>query len=258
MAAVVSLDQIVKNMLMKRGYWLHEYIKYLVYARDGLADISQDIAILPLRYKVLPVNQDGNTAELPNDFHDVVRVSGWVDQYIRPLVEDNNLQLVPNYDSSFDIQPYENGVAAAQDQIVYYNGYMSPYWWLSNWNSFGENLGRQFGGVGTYADTYRLNRAANQIKINEGLSIDNVVLEYASTGADADSATHINPYAKMAIEHFILWQHYLHNRQYSQSDAERMERLYNDEKVRLRARVSDITIEKLKRIAQAAAIGVKY
>lgn len=258
MAAVVSLDQIVKNLLMKRGYWMQHYIQFLVYAKDGLADLSQDVPILPIRYKVLPVDQDGNTVELPNDYLDYVRVSGWVDQYIRPLVEDNNLQLVPNYDSSFDIQPYEDGVAVSQDQIVYYTGYQSPYWWLANWNSFGENLGRQFGGAGSLADTFRVNRGANQIKINENLCIDNIVLEYASTGMDADSATHINPYARFAIENYIMWQHYLHNRTYSQGDAMRMKTLYDDEKVRVRARVSDITIEKLKRIAQAAAIGVKY
>jgi hypothetical protein len=258
MAAVISLDQIVKTMLLKRGYWLHHYIQFLVYAKEGLADICQDIAILPIQYKVLPVNQDGNTVELPGDYQDYIRVSGWVDQYIRPLVEDNNLQLVTNYDSQFQIQPYEDGVAVGQDQLVYYNGYMSPYWWLCNWNSFGENLGRQFGGVGAYADTFRVNRAANQIKINENLSIDNIVLEYASTGTDGDSATHINPYARAAIEAYMLWQHYLHNRTYSSGDAARMEQLYGDEKVKLIARVSDVTIEKLKRIVQSTAIAVKY
>lgn len=258
---VISLHQIVANILLKRRYSLHWYIDFLVYAKDGMREIAFDDKIFALRYKVLPVNQDGNTVDIPNDYQDYARVSAWVDGYMRPLVEDNNLQLITNYDSDFDIQPYSNGIATStesENQLVYYNGYLSPYWWMCNTNNFGENLGRQFGGVGIYADTFRIDKRKNQIKINENLSINNIVLEYISNGMDADSATHIDAYAQMAIESFALYQFYLHNRTYSQGEAEAMYNHYTIERSILRARLSDLTIDRLKRIVQASAVRVKY
>jgi hypothetical protein len=256
---VISLDQITKNILLKRRYSLQWYIDFLVYAKDAMREIAFDDPIFAIRYKVLPVNQDGNTVELPNDFQDYCRVSGWVDQYLRPLVEDNSLQLVPNYDSEFAIEPYANGIATeTSNQQIYYNGYLSPYWFNVNWNIYGENTGRQFGGIGAYADTFRINKSRNEIKINENLFIPNIVLEYISNGMDADSATHIDSYAQFCIEAFAMWQFYLHNRTYSQNEANDMYNKYVTERQILRARLSDLTIDRLKRIVQANTIGIKY
>ena len=68
MASVISLDKIVKNILLKRRYPLAYYIQFLVYAKDGLRELAFDLPILPARYKCLVVDQDTYTAELPNDF----------------------------------------------------------------------------------------------------------------------------------------------------------------------------------------------
>ncbi len=256
---LISLDQITKNILMKRGYPLQYYIQFLVYCKDGLREIAFDDKILATRYMCLPVN-DNNAIELPNDYQDYTRVSVRIDQYIHPLVEDNSLQLVPNYDSEFNIEPYSNGVSSGANTnnslLANYNYYL-PYWWLVNWNMWGENTGRQFGGVST-SDTFRVNRARNEIKINEFLDVDEVLLEYISNGMDSDSATQIDGYAQMAIEAFAMWQFYLHNRTYSQAEANNVEEKYWRERQILRARLSDLTIDKLKRIVQQNQIRVKY
>ncbi len=257
---VTSLHKIVANILLKRRYSWHYYLQFLVYAKDGLREIAFDENILTTRYKCLPVDcNNGNTAELPNDYQDYTRVSVRTGQYIRPLVEDGALQLVPNYDSNFDIQPYNQGVADPVTQTQNYSyGYASPYWWMVNWNSWGENIGRQFGGVSTYSDTFKIDKARNQIKINEDFPAEEIILEYISDGQDADSATHIDSYAQMAIEIFCMWQFYLHNRTYSQREAGDMEMKYVKERQILRARLSDLTIDKLKRIVQGNTRGIKY
>jgi hypothetical protein len=257
---VISIDQITKNILLKRGYPLQYYIDFLVYAKDGMREIGFDEPIFSIRYKVLPVNQSGNTVELPNDYQDYCRVSAWVDQYIRPLVEDNNLQLIPNYDSDFNIQPYANGIAGAStsQEVNFYSGYLSPFWFTSYWNSYGENTGRFFGGVGAMPDTFRIDKAKNQIKINENLFIENIVLEYISNGMDADSATHIDSYAQNCIEAYCMWQFYLHNRTYGQGEAENMYQHYAAERLILRARLSDLNMDNLKRVVQKNSIGIKY
>lgn len=258
---IISLDQIVKNILLKRGYSLHWYLDFLVYAKDIMREIAFDEPIFSVRQCVLPVNQDTQRVDLPNDFQDYVRVSAWVDQYIHPLIEDNSLQLIPNYDSNFDVQPYSSGIASqptTTDGVYYPSGYLSPFWWVVNWNSYGENTGRMFGGVGSMADTFRMDKRANQIKLNDNLFIQNIVLEYISDGMDSDSATQIDSYAQMAIEAGAMWQFYLHNRTYSQNEAEAMYQHYVAEREILRARLSDLTIEKFKRIVQGNAIGIKY
>lgn len=257
----ISLDEIVCNLILKRKYPWHYYLDFIVPAKDALREIAFDMPILPIRYCVLPVDQAGNIVTLPNDFQDYITVSAWVDQYIRPLVETDSIQLVPNYDSSFNVQPYSQGIAtntAAQNQYVLYNNSLSGYWWMATWNSFGENMGRQFGGVGGMWDTFRMNKGANQIKINENLYVTQIILEYISDGMDADSATRVDSYAQQAIEQYCMWQFKEHNRTYSAGEAENEKQMYIMEAMKLRARLSDLSVDRLKRIVQGNAIAVKY
>jgi len=253
---VISLHKMVLNILLKRRYPLHWYLDFLVPMKDGLREISIDEKILAPRYKVLPLN-DNHAIEIPNDYVDWVSVSARIGQYLQPLVEDNSLDHVPNYDSDFVIQPYSNGVAT-DSSSTQYTGYYSPYWWAWNWNSYGENLGRQFGGVGVYADTFKVMKERNEIKINESLDVTEIVLEYASDGTDADSASHIDIYAQASLEAYAMWQFKESNRTYSPSEAEVERQKYIDERLKLRARVSDLTITSLKRIAQRNSVAIKY
>lgn len=258
---VISLDQIVKNILLKRGYSLHWYLDFLVPAKDCLRELCFDENMQTLRYKILiPDTNAGNTAALPADMVDHVRVSVRVDQYLLPLVEDNALDLIPNYDSDFDIQPYTEGVASLSttDQNYYPNGYLSPYWYMCNINAWGENLGRQFGGTGGRFDTYKIDKTRNEIKINERLSLAEVVIEYISNGMDADSATHINAYAQSCIEAYAMWQFKENNRTYSPGEAGIAKQQYVQERQILRARLSDLSIDALKNIVQSNSKRVKY
>jgi hypothetical protein len=261
MAAVISLDQIVKNILLKRRYSFHWYIELLVYAKDGLRTIAQDIEIVAPRYKLLPVTD--YRIDWPTDYMDYTAVSVRVDQYIHPLVEDDALQLVPNYDENFDIQPYNQGIATSPNYGQfggYYAGYGYPfsYWALNNWNSWGENTGRQFGGITSYNDTFKVDKRARQIKINENLCVTEVLLEYISNGMDSDSATHIDSYAKDAIEAYCYWQFKENNRTYSAGEAEAARQLFLNQLPILRARISDLTITKMKRLIQKNQRGIQY
>lgn len=255
---VISLDKIVKNILLKRRYSLHWYLDFLVPSKDCLRELSFDLPIQTIRYKVLTLN-DNNALELPNDYVDFARVSVRIGQYLYPLIEDNSLDLVPNYDSNFNITPYSQGVSTDTAQnTVYYSGYGNPYWWMTNYNNFGENLGRMFGGAGARSDTFKVNKARNEIKINENLANTEYVLEYIGNGLDADSATHIDAYCQNCIEAYAMWQFYLNNRTYSTSDEVVMEQRYIKERDILRARISDLTIDIFKRVVQRNAIAVKY
>lgn len=255
---VISLGQIIKNLLLKRQYPIHYYLQFLLYARDGLREIAMDENLSTLRYKILVLDSN-NQATLPNDFLDYAKVSVRIDQYLRPLVEEGCLDTIPNYTTAFVEQPYTQGVATdTNNASVWYNGYLSPLWKGVNWNSYGENTGRQFGGVGIRSDTFKIDKTRNIIKVNEYLSVTEVVIEYIGDGADADSSTHINAYAQFAIESFAMWQFKEHNRTYSAGEAEAERQRYINERQILRARLSDMTMDKLKRIVQGNSIAVKY
>lgn len=255
---VISLDAIVKNILIKRNYSLHWYLDFLIPAKDCLRELSFDLPMNTVQYKLLPRNSNG-AIEIPNDYVDWTGLYYRAGEFLRPLVEDDSLSLVPNYDSEFSIQPYANGVATdTTNPSLFYLGNAAPYWLSVNWNAFGENLGRQYGGVPSYNDTFRVNKARNEIKINENLGISDIVLEYIGNGLDSDSATHINAYAQSAIEAFAMWQFYAHNRTYSQSQASEKKMEYAIEREVLAARLSDITIDRLKRIVQSNSISIKY
>jgi hypothetical protein len=255
-----SLDKIVKNLLLKRRYGLHFYLDFLISAKDCIRELNFDLPVNPIRYAVLPLN-DNHAIELPDDYSDWAGVYVRRDQYLLPLIEDNSLDLVVNYDSTFAIQPYSQGVAtesATQNGINQYVGGLSAYWWMVNWDSFGENLGRQFGGVGVYTDTFRENRPRNEIKINENLSIDFALLEYIGDGTDADSASKINSYAQAAVEAYCMWQFKENNRTYSEGEAQVAKRDYEQQYEILRGRLSDLSLDKFKRIVQSNTRGIKY
>lgn len=255
----ISIDAIVNNILLKRRYSLHWYLEFLLYCKEAVEELGFDGEISTFRYVVLPLNSN-HAIELPNDYTDWIRVSAYVDGFVRPLVPDDSLTLVPNYDSNFDIQPYSSGIASASvsdQQSVYYNGWLSPYWWMANWNMFGENLGRMFGGVGINADTFRENRARNEIKINEAFNATHILLEYAGDGMTADNATHIDVEAQATIRAYAMWQFKENNRTYGIGEAEASEAEYINERKKLRARKSDLTIDRLKRIVQKNSVAIK-
>lgn len=255
---VINLDQIVKSILLKRGYPIHYYLQYLIYAASGLREICFDEDMNTLRYQIITLNSI-NIGELPNDYVDYARVFVRVNQYLHPLVEDNSLDTIPNYDSEFTEQPYSSGVATdTASNISLYSGYAAPYWYMTNWNNLGENLGRQFGGLGTTADTFKIDKTRNIIKINEYLSVTEIVLVYIGNGLDSDSATHINAYAQSALEAFCMWKFKENNRTYSAGEAEAAHQQYITERMILRGRLSDLTLDKMKRIAQGNSIAIKY
>jgi len=257
---VISLDQIVKNILLKRRYSLHFYLDFLVPAKDCLRELSFDLPMNTLRYRILPIDPNSSEIDMPDDYQDWAGVSLRMGQYLHPLIEDNSLNIIPNYDADFNITPYINGVNTdtTDSQSGAYSGYLSPYWWTSNINSLGENIGRLFGGVGAYQDTFKVDKARKKIKINENIGCTEAVLEYIGNGLDADSATHIDAYAQFSIEAFCMWQFKENNRTYSANEAEAGKRYYEQQVQILRARFSDITLNRLKRIVQKNSIGVKY
>lgn len=246
-----SLNSIVKDVLMQKGYSMHWYIQCLVYAKNCLLELSLD-DLKVINTKKIPVNSY-NAAELPNDYVDYVSVNLQVGQNLRKMVETDKINPLINRDENFNPIPYNQSSVNVNEQVYY--GVMYPFYWNTTlWNEFGEPTGRLFGiGAGVQDDVFSVFKERNQIQLTENITCDNIILEYVSSGMDADSATRVDPYAKSTIEHFIKYQLKANNRTYSAGEVQMEEMKYISERTILRARISDLTIEKLKRIIQKAS-----
>lgn len=249
---VTSLKSIVKDVLMQKGYSLHWYIQFLVYAKNCLRELSFD-DLKVINTKKIPTN-DQNAIDLPDDYQDYVRVCVPVGQNIKPLVETDKINsLVARDDTTFDPTTYSLNAVADTNTTFY--GYLYPFYWNSvNWNEFGEVTGRYFGiGASTQDDVFKVVKERNQIQITENLVTENVILEYISDGMDADSATRVDVYAQATIDAYIKWQHKANNRTYNMGEQQMAQQEYKDQRAILRARLSDLTMEKYKRLFQRAS-----
>ena len=253
MAVTTSLDKIVRTALLKKGYPLHYYVQFLIYARECLKELTQD-DLKVFNTKLLPVNSY-DAVDLPSDYLDYVTVGIMTNQGVRPLVEDRKLNVLNNFDENFNPIKYSNTTAIADSNNLYYGALSFTNWYTVRFNSFGEGLGRSFGAKGRYSDTFIVVKERNQIQLNEAMDgLDYLYLQYVSDGSDSGSATTLDPYAEMTIQAYCNWMHKENNRTYSANDRMIAKGEYTQQRGILRARKSDLTLEVLKRIIQRNSI----
>jgi len=253
---VVNIDGIVNNMLLKRRYPKHWYLEFLLYGVECLREIGLDELEIYNTQK-LPVSLEG-TVELPADYIDYILVGIEVGGRVRPLVEDNSLNNLQNFDSTFQVIPFNNSTDAnAQDEtnLLYAPNLFSQFLTVRT-NSYGENTGRFFGGS-PYRDSFKIVKSRNQIQLDPSLKLANIVLIYASSGLTADGVTNVPLYAQKTIQEYIMYQFYFNNRTYGVSETEMQRQRYIDERKVLRARLSDLTISTLKRIVNRNTIAAQ-
>jgi hypothetical protein len=243
----VSLDSIVRQTLMKKGYPMHYYIQFIVYARECLRELTYD-DLQCFNEKLIPINSN-NAFQIPNDYVDYVTVGIPFGQGVRPLVEDKKMTSLSNYDSDLNVIPYSTDTTVDTSSILPYNGLSLGNWYTTHFNSYGENIGRFFGSRGGYVDTFKVIPSKNEIQLNEALTgFDYAYVKYLSNGADSGSSTTIDPYAEQTISSYIMWQHKEQNRTYGISERQIAKQEYTNQRQIFRARKSGVTLEVLKRI----------
>lgn len=249
-----SLNAIVRNILMKRGYPIHYYMEFLLYAREALQKISLD-DLLVINTQIIPID-DNKAGILPNDFQDEVSVNLAIGQKLRPLVRDQSITPLQAFTSDFAITTYQANATLVSDGLLYGNPFLAALWNVTVFNDYGEPTGKIFGaGAGTPSDTYSIFKSRNQIQLNENLSVSSVVMMYIGDGTSSDNATHIDVYARDTIDSYSMYLFKSNNRTYSDGDAERARLIYIDDRRVLRARLSDITINGIRRIIQRNSTG---
>ena len=137
--SVTSLDLIVRTALMKKGYPLHQYVQFLVYARECLQELTMDD--LKIFNTKLCAVDEFNAIELPNDYQDYVMVGVMSNQGIRPLVESRRLNVLNNYNTDLEQVKWtsDNQTDTQNQSLLYYGAFPYSSWYVVRYNAFGEN-----------------------------------------------------------------------------------------------------------------------
>ena len=248
-----SLDRIVRDALMRMGYPIHYYLPFMVAAKNCLAVLSQD-DLRVINTKKLTVNKF-NEAQIPDDYLDYSAVNIPVGQTLKKLVQDDKINSLANYDANFNQIVYgANGATDMAGPNTIY-GYLYPFYLnTTTYNEYGESIGRFFGfGAGIQDDTFKIIPERNVIQMTENLSTNFIVLEYISSGMSSDAATKITSYATETIVSYILWQLKENSRSYGLGERQIAQQEFIFQRKILRARISGLTIEVLKRLSQKAS-----
>lgn len=245
-----TVDTIVRNTLLRRGYPLHYYLSALVYAKDALRQLHLD-DLRWINTELCDVITPGNYVTLPCDFVDAIRVGLRVGQMIKPLVQSNSINRLHAYDSAGDITTYTNINEDDPENTLIYTYPNGLYWGTTVINDYGEDIGRMYGlGAGAEWDTYTVLPERNQIQLNESIVVNKIIVEYISDGMCGDAASQVDVNAQDAIEAYIFWQFRLNSGSASLGEIDMYHKEYNKQRVILRARKNNLTINDLKRIVQ--------
>jgi len=224
-----NLDTVVRSLLLKEGKSLHYYINYLAHACAGLRQLNTT-TLRSVSSKKLPVNSY-KAVTLPCNYVDFIRVGFAVGENVRPLIQDNKLNRLNNYDGTgkkvvYDnVLPDDTDISCLIDCVVPYD-----YYWYSH---FGFDVSRSDW-------KFKVIPERNEIQLSADFPYDFIVLDYITDGLESDAATRIDPLAVAALEKYILWQVAIHKRGIGDGERAEAERRFNHEWRLLRAAKSDL------------------
>lgn len=238
----ITLDTIVKSVLLRRGYPMHWYLQFLKYGADCIRELH--FRTLHVVQTEAIVANAGGAIDLPCDYTAWVRIGLMNGQHIVPLVQSNgNFNPLPIKDTKGVVQPYPDPVNGQGIGHSWLNG------WLQSSNDLGEFAGGYFGhGAGYETDLFEEMPNRCQIQFSQELAGRTVVLDYVGDASSCCNITRIPAMAQACIEQYIIWQLKEHARHYNKNEAKDEERMYWHEERHLRARLNPITKEDILRI----------
>jgi hypothetical protein len=241
-----NLDMVVRGALFNKQYPIHFYAQFLKFGIDAIRDLSLFHNGV-VNTKLIPVDKANNTAKLPCDYVDYIRVGVPNGPYNRPLVRN------PNYSSLYRFNDQGEKVMYSSPESETTAGW-NTQWHEAYLNDYGERLGRWFN-YDKNTDTYEIMKERGDIQFHPSLVLDNIVLEYISDGIDADAATRVNPYHIKYIEAYIDDRMKAHGRHYSLAERAEARDLVERELRKVRAVSEPLTIEDVRRSVRRSFTG---
>ena len=205
-----SLDKIVRRALLDTGCSIHWYFYFYHNAVECLRELNLDI-LRNVKAVLLPVDQNIFTAKLPCDYIDYVRIGYTFGQEIVPMSYKDSLNRLPNLNAQGQPIPWPNtqptdGTNQFPFALVDFFSYGYYYWYLNNYNSYGENLGGYYGYTGTQSQSFKVIEERGIIQLDQNSGVQTLYMEYISDGFDTQNctcSTLVSYYAIDAIKAYI-------------------------------------------------------
>lgn len=241
---MVTIDSIVRGSLMTMQKPIHFYVQALHYALNGLRDINIH-TFSAVQSAELTVD-NFNSATLPGDFTDVIKVGWKKDRIIVPLGATDKYNRKPNLDGTTEI-PYQN-----QNVDVRFASNFTVDEWAVYTGYYGESLGGNYGsGLGDRTDVYQIVPERNKILVGPSIRPGEIIyMEYISLSDFATADAMVHAYCADAINYFILYQFSMHDRVKRLGDQELMRREYYNAVRKMRASLNRLTKEDIIRLTR--------
>lgn len=235
-----TADRITKSILMNHKYPVHWYTEVLKYVSDCLAELSMDD--LKIVNSVWLNLNAYKAAPIPPDFIDYVRIGRPNGEYVRPFIQNEGYNRMNNYDASGNKIPWPQVPNGGMDLTIFGIPYFTFY--MNMYNSRGENIGGLYGyRTDGSPFTFDIIPERNEIQFDSALDCDQLVMDYISDGRNANAATMIPIYAEATLRAYVDWQLEEYNRSTPASEKERLKNWYLGQRVVLRGRMNDLTID---------------
>lgn len=229
---LVTLNYAVHRVLMDRDdNSMRYYKKFLQYAIDGYMKLHL-FSVETVRVAYLPVDKNTKQADLPEDYIKYTKIGYNKGGVIQTLSFNSELMLVRDTDNcgngvNDNRISQIDGVETATPHLGYY--YVPHY-------RNGQFVAELYGGAGEHneAGYYRIDKARRKIVFNSEIALDEVILEYKSSGVSADGDTLIPREYVPTIVAYIHWQSKEYNDKVAQSEKVRLRQRYIDEEKMVR------------------------
>ncbi len=216
---IVNLEYVVHLVLMDIGDdSLRDYKKFLQYAILGFQELNL-YASQSIKVAYLPVS-DIKTSNLPDDYVAYTKIGynngGVIDTF--GLNED--LMMPHRTDDCGN--PINDNTGGCGNQNAQHSS--MGYYYTPHYRN-GQFVGEMYGGVGKHSKgEFRIDEERRRIVFNSEISVDEIILEYKSSGVSGDGSTMLKRQFVPALRAYIHWQ----RRQYNDSVSEHKKRELRD------------------------------
>jgi hypothetical protein len=224
-----TVDKIVKGLLLSlEETGLTKYAKFVKLANDFMDELRFDTKAEDIRTLSLEMATD-RTVCLPRDYMDYVKIGIQVDDKVKVMTQNEKLSLLPPStprDDSTKV-PFRN--------------------YLVN----GEHKGGFYGyGNGGYYGDFKIDTKNKLIRFPSDVEVQPIYIEYISNCSCDCEEDYVHPYAKKAMEYYILWQHYLHKGKNYRAEASDFREEYYNELRKTRARLHPLSVQDIINISE--------
>lgn len=242
--AYASLDSIVNSVIadLDEGS-THNYDKYLHWALEALQDFHMDSA-QEVKTVMLPMN-DYNAIDFPKDYVDWCKIGIAIGDKVKTFGVNDNIATYMDKDECGN--PIKNSIGDCNSLPDNCSDGFGGYWFNNYINDHGEVLGRFFGigGGSSGLGYYTVNKQSRQIQFDSVVRRTNAYMEYIGTGFNPCETTVVNQYAKKLLKLYIHWHRCKFKFGRISGETREAKQEYNDEYRLVRARLNDLTPEKI-------------